>query len=186
MKCYSYNERSKVYSGEVDAQIDPLETRIQGKDVWILPANATLAEPPVVGKRQVAKWNGESWEVVADWTHCQLYNPKKKDEISISEIGQEKPKGYYPIAQRNETPYFEVEVKDDEVYFIDRDMNKQELKADAESKREQAYKADIDSLHARKTRKLILGTWTEDDESEYVETVKRLSVEIAERYPYPE
>lgn len=51
--------------------------------------------------------------------------------------------------------------------------------------RKGAYTEEIDPLHARKFRKTILGEWTEEDEAEYVEQVKALSAEIAERYPYP-
>lgn len=52
--------------------------------------------------------------------------------------------------------------------------------------REQAYIREVDVLHAQKMRKTILGTWTEEDEANYIAEVKRLSEEIANRYPYPE
>ena len=52
--------------------------------------------------------------------------------------------------------------------------------------REQAYIKEVDVLHAQKMRKTILGTWTEEDEAEYVAQVKARSEDIANRYPYPE
>lgn len=58
-------------------------------------------------------------------------------------------------------------------------------KEEQEQARANAYASEIDPLHARKTRKTILGEWTEEDEAEYVAKVKELSAEIAERYPYP-
>lgn len=58
-------------------------------------------------------------------------------------------------------------------------------KEEQEQTRANAYASEIDPLHARKARKTILGEWTEEDEVEYVAKVKELSVEIAERYPYP-
>lgn len=57
-------------------------------------------------------------------------------------------------------------------------------KEEQEQARKAAYTAEIDPLHARKTRKTILGEWTDNDETEYVAKVKELSVEIVERYPY--
>ena len=51
--------------------------------------------------------------------------------------------------------------------------------------REQAYIKEVDILHAQKMRKTILGTWTDQDEANYIEQVKRLSEDIANRYPYP-
>lgn len=58
-------------------------------------------------------------------------------------------------------------------------------KEEQEQARANAYASEIDPLHARKARKTILGEWTEEDETEYVEKVKALSAEIEERYPYP-
>lgn len=58
-------------------------------------------------------------------------------------------------------------------------------KEEQEQARKVAYTEEIDPLHARKFRKSILGEWSEEDEAEYVEQVKALSVEIEERYPYP-
>ena len=52
--------------------------------------------------------------------------------------------------------------------------------------REQAYIKEVDVLHAQKMRKTILRTWTEDNEANYIAEVKRLSEEIAKRYPYSE
>ena len=51
-------------------------------------------------------------------------------------------------------------------------------------KRARAYKEEIDPLHSRKQRKIILEEWTEDDEREYILKVKELSDKIAKEYPY--
>ena len=58
-------------------------------------------------------------------------------------------------------------------------------KEEQEQARKAAYTTEIDPLHARKMRKTILGEWTEEDETEYLEQVRTLSAEIIERYPYP-
>lgn len=52
--------------------------------------------------------------------------------------------------------------------------------------REQAYIKEVDVLHAQKMRKTVIGTWTEEDEANYIAEVKRLSEDIANRYPYRE
>ena len=52
--------------------------------------------------------------------------------------------------------------------------------------REQAYVKEVDTLHAEKLRKTVIGTWTEEDETEYVAQVKARSEDIASRYPYSE
>ena len=46
------------------------------------------------------------------------------------------------------------------------------------------YAELIDPLHAERQRKVVLGTWTETDEAEYVEQVKVLTAKIQEENPY--
>jgi coenzyme F420-reducing hydrogenase delta subunit len=48
------------------------------------------------------------------------------------------------------------------------------------------YAELIDPLHAEKQRKVVLETWTETDEAEYVEQVKALTAKIQEENPYIE
>lgn len=48
------------------------------------------------------------------------------------------------------------------------------------------YSSLIDPLHAEKQRKVVLGTWTETDETEYIEQVKALTAKIQEENPYIE
>lgn len=45
MKAYLYDEETKEFISEVNAQIDPLESEIKGETVYLLPANATFKEP---------------------------------------------------------------------------------------------------------------------------------------------
>ena len=50
--------------------------------------------------------------------------------------------------------------------------------------REQLYSTQIDPLHARKARKVILNDWSEADEAEYVAEVARISKEIEDENLY--
>ena len=64
-KAYLFDEKTKEFKNEVNAQIDPLESKKAGKDVYLLPANATWLKPtPKDGC--VAVWNGETWDVIED------------------------------------------------------------------------------------------------------------------------
>jgi hypothetical protein len=45
MKAYLFDEYTKEYVGEIEAQIDPLESKKDGKDIWLLPANASFELP---------------------------------------------------------------------------------------------------------------------------------------------
>lgn len=45
---YLYDEKTKEFKNEVNAQLDPLESEKAGKDIYLLPANATWEQPPII------------------------------------------------------------------------------------------------------------------------------------------
>ncbi|MBO7713348.1 MAG: hypothetical protein J6S85_07230 [Methanobrevibacter sp.] len=51
--------------------------------------------------------------------------------------------------------------------------------------RENAYMIEVDVLHAERQKNTVLGTWTEEDEAEYIQKVIDRTNAIKERYPYP-
>ena len=59
--CYRYNENKK-YIGSEEMHKDPLESELQKKDIWLLPADCTLIEPPEAKEGFNIVWNGEAWE----------------------------------------------------------------------------------------------------------------------------
>ena len=59
--CYRYNE-NKEYIGSEEMFKDPLESELQKKDIWLLPADCTLIEPPEAKEGFNIIWNGEAWE----------------------------------------------------------------------------------------------------------------------------
>jgi len=66
MKVYYYAADTKEFLHTSDAQIDPLESEAQERLVWLLPANATFAEPPEAEAGFARIWNGEAWQQVED------------------------------------------------------------------------------------------------------------------------
>ena len=65
MNVYKFNPITKEYTGVEPAMLDPLESKLQGKEVYLLPANATFTEPTFKdGYANV--WNGEAWEQTED------------------------------------------------------------------------------------------------------------------------
>lgn len=61
---YNYDEKTKEYIGTEQALIDPLETELQGKEIYLLPANATF-EKPNLQDGFASIFNGE-WENIED------------------------------------------------------------------------------------------------------------------------
>lgn len=60
-KAYMYNRETKEFEAEIEAQIDPLESIKQKKEIYLLPADSTF-EPTLEEKEGFkVKWNGSSW-----------------------------------------------------------------------------------------------------------------------------
>lgn len=74
-KAYLYDEKTKEYKSEVNAQIDPLESARAGKDIYLLPANATW-DTPDVKDGCVPVWNGETWDAVEDHRKQEYWLPE--------------------------------------------------------------------------------------------------------------
>lgn len=66
MNVYKYDELTKEYTGVETAQLDPLESKLQGKEVYLLPANATFTAPLVTQDGYVPVWGGNAWEYKED------------------------------------------------------------------------------------------------------------------------
>lgn len=64
MQVYIYNEKTKEYIGTEQALINPLESELQGKEVYLLPANATF-EKPNLQDGFASVFNGK-WENIED------------------------------------------------------------------------------------------------------------------------
>ena len=62
MKAYRYNSENKKYEGEATCQIDPLESEIAGKEIYLLPADCTYEVPPEAKEGFDIVWNGDAWE----------------------------------------------------------------------------------------------------------------------------
>ena len=65
MKIYNFDEITKEYIGAEDALLDPLETKKQGKEVYLIPANAVLEEPPAAVEGKAVIYS-DGWQIVPD------------------------------------------------------------------------------------------------------------------------
>ena len=64
MQVYKYDEQTKEYIGTEQALINPLESELQGKEIYLLPANATF-EKPNLQEGFASVWN-DKWENIED------------------------------------------------------------------------------------------------------------------------
>ena len=97
--CYRYDQEKKKFMHSEEMHKDPLESKLQGKDVWLLPADCTLIEPPEAKEGFDIIFNGESWE----------YKEQEKEKDPEPYVPTEKEKMQQEIwqlkAKLNETDY---------------------------------------------------------------------------------
>jgi len=92
MKIYHFKQDTNEYIGETKARIDPLETTIQGREVYLLPANATTIKPPAVPSGMVAVKTESGWITLNDNRGKSYWLPDGTYNI-IADIGVDVPEG---------------------------------------------------------------------------------------------
>ena len=62
---YTYDKKTKEYIGTQNAFIDPLETKKQGKDIYLKPANSTNIKPTLEPStdNDMLVFNGKKWQI---------------------------------------------------------------------------------------------------------------------------
>ena len=78
MNVYRYDEKTKEYIGYEQALLDPLETKKQGNNIYLLPANATFTKPPAEKEGYAIVWNGKAWQEVEDHRGVEYWLPEDK------------------------------------------------------------------------------------------------------------
>jgi hypothetical protein len=89
MLVYRYDE-SRMFKDVFEASLDPLESKLQGKAVWLLPANTTT-EKPILEEGTMPVWNGEYWENLPDNRGKFYYDVMEKCVKQITAVGNHIP-----------------------------------------------------------------------------------------------
>ena len=65
MKFYLYDEKTKQFIKEQEGYLDPLETKAQGKNVYIVPPFSTTEKPNLTSLKdnEILVFNGNKWTV---------------------------------------------------------------------------------------------------------------------------
>ena len=67
MKAYMYDPDNEYkFKEEIECQRDPKDSELQGKDVWLLPANSTYEVPPEAEDGYVILYRDEHWVKLRD------------------------------------------------------------------------------------------------------------------------
>lgn len=110
MIIYNYDPITKEYIGESQADLDPEETKQQGKEVYLIPACATDVKPPKPRTNETVIYN-DGWQIIPDFRGKYIVNKDMNPEI-VEEIGAI-PEGYVVITENQAN-----KIKEDKLYYI--------------------------------------------------------------------
>ena len=75
MQAYMYSTTTHEFLEPVPCFPDPVRSRMEGREVYLLPDHATFTEPPAKRTGYIAVWNGSGWIETEDHRGIQ-YWPK--------------------------------------------------------------------------------------------------------------
>ena len=88
MLLYQYDENTKEYIGYTEAYIDPLESIVQGKDIYLYPPCTTEQVPPELKEGYIILYNEEEdrWEEFEDHRGTIVWT-KQGEEVLMDMLG---------------------------------------------------------------------------------------------------
>lgn len=135
MLVYNYDEKTKEFTSAVEAYLDPEETKVQGREIYLVPANATAEVPNKTGENQVNVFELNHWIVESDFRGQNMVNEAMIPE-SVNFIGA-LPEGYVLITEEQ---IENINIKGRNYYIIENN----ELVINPDYEQEQAEKREVD------------------------------------------
>lgn len=74
MNAYKFNKETKEYEGTQEAQLDPIQTEKQKKEIYLLPINSTFEIPPEKQEGKAIVFENGNWLLKADFRGKKAYN----------------------------------------------------------------------------------------------------------------
>lgn len=133
MLVYNYDPFTKEYTDYCEASLDPAQSKIEGKDVYLIPDYATTVKPPKAKANEVCIYN-DGWQIMADYRGKYIVNDGMQPLI-YDKIGN-LPEGYIIITENQAN-----KIQEDDLYYVISDgkliknPNYDEQKAEEEAER---------------------------------------------------
>lgn len=177
MNLYNYDKNTKEYLSTTLASADPMETKIRGEFVPLVPACATVIEPPKTAENEVAIFNGKAWEIKKDFRVSHKICDENFNIKDITEIGEIEEKylvtaDMAKLIKENPNNFKiqneEITQKTEEEYqeFLNNKIKKEE----AEKIKNQLL--ELDSKAIRPIRAILAGTGSAEDTEKLNEVEK--------------
>jgi hypothetical protein len=164
MKIYHYNPETRELLGCSEAAMDPLETRAQGKTVYLVPASAVMLEPPEAEEGKARAFINGEWVLIDDNRGKKIYNTSDAAETVHEALGAI-PEGFTSMVPCDYPRW------DGEKWVEDQDKKKE-----AENAVVKARLEDVDLKSIRSIREWIV---TQPDAPAYLKDYE--SQAVAER-----
>ena len=90
MQAYMYAINTHEFLEPVPCFPDPIRSRMEGREVYLLPANATFTAPPAKRTGYTAIWNGSGWAEIEDYRGVQYWQKGatyNSASIEMKELG---------------------------------------------------------------------------------------------------
>lgn len=182
MNVYKFNPITKEYTGVEPAMLDPLESKLQGKEVYLLPADATFSAP-TLQEGYVSIFKEGAWENIEDNRGKEYWLPEDKYGAPAREM---KELGPLPEGAMLTAPERTLdEVKADKVQSLKAERDSKEVKPityngnsyDYDDKARERISAAIIALEVAGASATL--TWTTADNKDVKVTADDLRCVIA-------
>ena len=87
MIIYHYDRITKEFLGSSEARLDPKETEIQGKEVYLIPTYTTIIEPLTLDIDEVAVFESDNWVAKEDHRGKTVFDIATAEDMVINQIG---------------------------------------------------------------------------------------------------
>lgn len=90
MQAHMYSPTTHEFLESVLCFPDPVRSRMEGREVYLLPANATFTEPPAKRTGYTAVWDGSGWIETEDHRGVQYWPkgaPYNSSPVEMKELG---------------------------------------------------------------------------------------------------
>ncbi len=87
MIVYHYDRVTKEFSGPSEARLDPKETKMQGKEVYLIPTYTTIIEPLTLDIDEVAVFESDNWVAKEDHRGKTVFDITTTEPMVINQIG---------------------------------------------------------------------------------------------------
>jgi hypothetical protein len=92
---YNYDRETGEFISETMAALDPLETKLHKRNIFLLPAHATFVSPPITTDGKIAVFNLKlkKWSIKTDLRGAFYFDTNGKESL-ITKIGKRVPTGH--------------------------------------------------------------------------------------------